>query len=152
MTAYNGSPIAVAGKYIAFIRHKGQSTPILFIVTDASTTPILGLESSSRLNLIKRINSIDSTRTNDYLQEFQNSFGELGTLPMPYHIVTDPSIPSVIDACQNVPIPLHSKLEKELRHMQVLGIITPVSEPTDWVSSIVTVEKPTGSLKVCLDP
>ena len=53
---------------------------------------------------------------------------------------------------KNVPIALHSKLEKELRRMQELGIITPVSEPTDWVSSIVTVEKPNGSLRVCLDP
>ena len=99
LTAYNGSPIAEAGKCTAFIRHKGQSTPILFIVTDTSTTPILGLESSSRLNLIKRINSIDSACTSDYLQEFQDCFSELGNLPMPYHIVTDTSIPPVIDAC-----------------------------------------------------
>ena len=51
-----------------------------------------------------------------------------------------------------MPIPLRAKLEQELRRMQALGIITPVSEPTDWVSSIVTVEKPNGSLRVCLDP
>ena len=33
------------------------------------------------------------------------------------------------------------------------GIITKVTEPTDWVNSIVLVEKPkTGKLRVCIDP
>ena len=33
-----------------------------------------------------------------------------------------------------------------------MGVITPVQEPTDWVSSLVIVEKPNGSLGICLDP
>ena len=32
------------------------------------------------------------------------------------------------------------------------GIIAPVNEPTDWVSSFVAIEKPNGTLRVCLDP
>ena len=31
-------------------------------------------------------------------------------------------------------------------------IIVPVDEPTDWVNSLVVKEKPSGSLRVCLDP
>ena len=30
-------------------------------------------------------------------------------------------------------------------------IITPISTPTDWVSSMVVVEKKDGSLRICLD-
>ena len=33
-----------------------------------------------------------------------------------------------------------------------LNIIVPVHEPTDWVNSIVPVEKLDGSLRLCLDP
>ena len=33
-----------------------------------------------------------------------------------------------------------------------LGVIVRVDEPTDWVSNYVAVEKPDGSLHVCLDP
>ena len=33
-----------------------------------------------------------------------------------------------------------------------LDVIEPVSEPTEWVNSLVTVEKPNGKLRVCLDP
>ena len=35
--------------------------------------------------------------------------------------------------------------------MQQLGVIAPVSKPTDWVSSMVTVVKP-GKLRICIDP
>jgi len=31
-------------------------------------------------------------------------------------------------------------------------ILLPVSEPTDWVSSMVILEKKDGSLRVCIDP
>lgn len=33
-----------------------------------------------------------------------------------------------------------------------MNIITKVTEPTDWVSSLVVVHKPNGALRVCLDP
>jgi len=32
------------------------------------------------------------------------------------------------------------------------SIIDPISEPTDWVSSMVVVEKKDGSLRICMDP
>ena len=31
-------------------------------------------------------------------------------------------------------------------------IIEPISDPTDWVSSIVVIEKKNGNLRICLDP
>ena len=36
--------------------------------------------------------------------------------------------------------------------MVKMKIITPIEEPTDWVSSLVIVEKPNGQLRICLDP
>ena len=33
-----------------------------------------------------------------------------------------------------------------------LGIILPVAEPTEWVNSLVIVEKPNSKLSLCLDP
>jgi len=36
--------------------------------------------------------------------------------------------------------------------MERFDIISKVTEPTDWVNSLVTVEKADGSLRVCLDP
>lgn len=36
--------------------------------------------------------------------------------------------------------------------MESLNIIQKFTEPTQWVSSLVVVEKPNGKLRVCLDP
>ena len=34
----------------------------------------------------------------------------------------------------------------------VLEVIERVQEPTDWVNSMVTVIKPNGKLRICIDP
>ena len=44
------------------------------------------------------------------------------------------------------------KLNEELDRMVKIEIITPIEQPTDWVRSLVTGEKPNGQLKICLDP
>ena len=36
--------------------------------------------------------------------------------------------------------------------MEKTGVTIKVTEPTDWVSSLVVVEKPNGKLRICLDP
>lgn len=36
--------------------------------------------------------------------------------------------------------------------MVQLGVIEPISTPTDWVNSIVLVKKTNGNLRICLDP
>ena len=39
-----------------------------------------------------------------------------------------------------------------LQEMVDLGILTSVTEPTEWVSSLTYPHKPNGSLYICLDP
>ena len=36
--------------------------------------------------------------------------------------------------------------------MEKLDIIEKISEPTDWVNSLVIVSKPNGKLRICIDP
>ena len=43
---------------------------------------------------------------------------------------------------------MHEKLDEWLKE----GIITPVEEPTDWVSSLAYSRKANGKLRICLDP
>ena len=53
---------------------------------------------------------------------------------------------------RKVPMALRTKLKAELDRMVQNDIIAPVQEPTDWVNSLVVVEKSNGKLRVCLDP
>ena len=43
-------------------------------------------------------------------------------------------------------------MKEELDKMEESKVIAKVTEPTDWVNSLVGVEKPNGKLRICLDP
>ena len=52
---------------------------------------------------------------------------------------------------RKVPVTLREPLRMELERMVEENILAPVSEATDWVSSVVTVVKP-NKLRICIDP
>ena len=53
---------------------------------------------------------------------------------------------------EKVPEALREPLQKELDSLVDQGILAKVTEPTDWVNSLVCVAKNTGALRLCLDP
>ena len=64
--------------------------------------------------------------------------------------VKEDSIPVVI-ARTKIPFSKREVVKRELDRMENLKVISRVDEPTDWVSSMVLVEKP-GKIRLCLDP
>ena len=145
LTAYNDSATPVKGFSILNVKYKDKTVPILFIIADINSQPIIGLKSSTNLDLIRRIDNIKQVnkfRVPPYLREFGDCFGSLGCFSKVHHIHTDPDIKPSVNPPRRVPIALESKLYDELRRMIKLKVITPVEEPTDWVSSYVAVEKP----------
>ena len=80
LSAYNGTPIPVAGKCIARVKHRGQIIPILFVVVDSDSVPLLGLNTCDKLNLIKQVYEIseDVQCHSSIEEEFSDCFGEIG--------------------------------------------------------------------------
>ena len=66
-------------------------------------------------------------------------------------IQIDPSVSPVIQPPRKVPLALHDKLFQELTRMESEGILSKVTEPTQWLNSLVIVET-NNKLRVCLDP
>ena len=64
LTAYSGSNILVIGKCIANMKLKNRSIPVLFIIAETSSSPILGLKTSENLNLIKPVLHVNSSVAN----------------------------------------------------------------------------------------
>ena len=58
------------------------------------------------------------------------------------HIAIDPALTPVIRPARKIPVTLREPLRKKLARMVQEDILTPASEPTDWVSSMATVVKP----------
>ena len=80
----------------------------------------------------------------DYFESYSDCFGELGTLPGVHHIVTDPNVPPVVNTPRRISIAMIDPLKRELQRMENLDVIEHVTEPSDWVNSLVVVEKPNG--------
>ena len=70
----------------------------------------------------------------------------------PYRLQIDPSAKPVVHPPRKVPLALKTALKEELDRLECLQILTPVSEPTPWMSSMVILKKPNGNIRVCLDP
>lgn len=51
----------------------------------------------------------------------------------------------VVQPCRKVPFALRGKLKDELARMEKLGVIKKIDEPTEWVSSLVAVQKKTDT-------
>ena len=87
LTAYNGTPIPVAGTCFARIKHKGQTVLILVIVVDSDSVPILGLNTCDKLNLIKKVYQMSHDVNSDapIQDEFSHCFGEIGCLNKIHH-------------------------------------------------------------------
>ena len=65
--------------------------------------------------------------------------------------VKEESCPAV-ERGRKFAIHLMPKLKTELEKMVKLKVITPVTEPTDWVSNLAYSQKANGDLQICLDP
>jgi len=150
-TAYNSTKIPVLGKCILRVLHKRKMVPILFIVTEADSMAILGLDTCEKLNLVERIMLVNKENP-DIMQEFSDCFGDIGILPKIHHIHANPEIKPVVHPPRRVPVALQQKLKAELDRMEKLNIIERVFEPTEWVNSLVLVQKPNGKLGVFLEP
>lgn len=89
------------------------------------------------------------------MKEFIDVFEGIGKLPVLNNIrlasganYVDP----VVCAAGRLPFRLEEKVYAKLTQMVNDGIITPVVEPTEWVSRMMVVGKPDGNVRICLDP
>ena len=71
---------------------------------------------------------------------FPKSFDHVGNMPGTYTMCLDPSVPPAQHARRKVPIEYKEQIEKALKQMDDLKIITLVTIPTEWVSSTTYLE------------
>ena len=64
----------------------------------------------------------------------------------------DDSVPPIINAPRRVPHALMNPLKEKLDELEKSGILKRVTEPTKWISSLVVAKKPSGKLRICIDP
>ena len=88
------------------------------------------------------------------LEQYSDVFkpGRGKPLGVPLHIDMDPSVKPVQAPRRRFPVAKLPEINKELQRLCDDGTITPVIQPTNWLSNILVKEKPTGKLRICIDP
>ncbi|PVD25369.1 hypothetical protein C0Q70_15869 [Pomacea canaliculata] len=171
LAVYNGTSLAPKGKTILTVKNPmtGKSYHFRFLVVEKNLTPLLGKKTSEKMGLItvnyENFESVDKITTtpkshvpmdlpsSHILDAYPDLFSETqGNLPGVVHLEVDPTVPPVTAPSGRVPHAMKDKLSKELKRLTKRGVITPVDQPTDWVSRMVLATKKSGKLRVCIDP
>ena len=145
LKSYSKHPIAIAGHATVPVTYKDNTTDVKFYVVELNQPAILSGEASSRLGLIERIHGVED------LPEFTNVKKATGVLPGLYSLKVDPSMRPVVHGPRRQPCALAAKIKAKLDEMVSEQHIVRVTEPTDWVSSMVTVLKK-DKVRICIDP
>ena len=163
---YGGRELYNYGEVPVVAQHNGHKIDTKFYVTDQGNN-LFGLQLCKALNIVRMVCDTGdcgdcsghydiselSSPSQVFIDSYPDVFDGIGCcLDRPYKIsLSGDAIPTVIPA-RKVPESLKVPLRHELDRLQRLDIIKKVTEPTEWVNSIVLVTKTNGDLRICLDP
>ena len=154
---------------ISLVNPKNMESHLIdFTIVDGNFAPLLGLETAQKMKLLfVQTQNILSIREDtlscdaekpkftrdEVMSEYSDVFGEeLGRMEGKVHLETEPNVaPTVMPPCR-VPVALKEKLKNELDWLTQRKVISPIQEPTDWVSSMIAAKKPDGNIRLCIDP
>lgn len=126
---------------------------IEFVIVKENFTPILGLRASQAMSFITlhddEFDRVSAISLDNHKEVFNKT---VGNLPGVHTLNVDTSIKPVVMPDRRIPLSVRPKLKAELDKLVVLGVLTPVDEPTPWVSQLVITLKKSGALRVCIDP
>ena len=148
--SYSGHQVKPLGQVEVGVEVGEREATLQFLVVPEGRKAVLGGESCLKLQLVKKVNSVQAAKFN--IEEYSDVFQGLGCLEGEHKINIDESVHPVVHSPRRVPEPIRDKVIEELHRMESEGIIFRVDEPTEWVNSLVTVRKPDGSIRICIDP
>ena len=133
--------IRIWGRTQPSLSHNLAHTQQPVYVVKSLKNNLLGLPAIPSLNLATRLQQIEESSM-AVQDEFPKLFQGLGSMGEEYEICLKDNVkPHVLCTVRNVPLPLHTKVQEKLKHMQSLGAISPVDEPSPWCTEIIVVPK-----------
>ena len=156
IVSYTGERKQIAGKINLPVWHKDRKKTLTFNVVNGDYQPILSLNTSIALGIVTLadcdvLSLTISPESNTILEEYKDVFEGLGELPGEYKIITDERVKPKVHPPRRVPVAVRPQIKEKLDELVQRNVITPVTEPTEWVSSMLAVIKP-NKIRICLDP
>ena len=177
---FDRSELATRGMITIKVQHpKSKCEYVLdFYVAAKHQQPILGFNACRAMNLLKVVeenicevqgyrndskpagppsggikaeNKLGCLTEAVILSEYADLFDGVGLLEGEVHLEVDKSVRPVQMPLRRLPIGVREKVAVELKRLTDLGILVPVSEPTEWVSALLVVARPNGRIRICVD-
>lgn len=159
---YSGETMQSQGRFHIDCVIRGEKHSLIFEIVETQQEPLLSGATCQRLGLMTftipdELHKVDTDQCAPLTKErllaaYDDIFrGPIESVPGEIHFELDPHITPVQCAPRNVPVALRERVKSELdRHIRE-GNIVSVSEPTAWISNMVTVAKP-DKIRLCIDP
>ena len=151
---YDGSTMVPMGTCTLHCTHEGKNYELDFQVVNVDQKPLLSATNCEQLGLltVHVSQTVHLVRETDIMTEYADVFTGLGCLPGEYHMEIDDTVKPVQHQPRRVAVALKPELQKKIDELERKGVLAKVTTPTDWISSMVAVRKPSGKLRICLDP
>ena len=158
--SFTGERIKPKGISQVEVEYNGEVYDLNVFVVKETTQLLLGRDWLAKIRLdwpklLKGIHNVQHVtdhhaELNSILKEYESLFdGKLGRLKdVKAKIDLVPDSTPYMAKCQRVPYAMREEVNQEIDRLVKEGILTPV-EKTDWASSIVTVRKTNGGIRVC---
>ena len=155
---YSKSTISAIGKAkISLVNPKNKESYLIDFTIVGNFTPVLGLETAQQMKLLvvqsqNTLSIREDTSPSDAekskftkdaeMSEYSVVFGEeSGCMEGKVHLESDPNVAATVMPPRLVPVALIEKLKNELDKLTQRKVISPIQEPTDWVSSLIAAKK-----------
>ncbi|XP_067933332.1 uncharacterized protein [Watersipora subatra] len=145
--------LPVLGTLKARLTYKERSiTETAYVIKDQPVS-LLSRHACERLELVTCHIKDQLEVTKEIRADFPNLFRGLGLLKGYCYKISlqHESKPVCIFTPRKVPLPLREKARLKLEEMVHQGVISPMTEATDWCSGMVPVLKPSGEVRICVD-
>ena len=141
------------GEVVLTSRYNDQVEDVRFFVVPGVESVLSG-HICIKLGLLKRVHQLKSKKPGARveLDDFPELFTGLGCMPGLYHIELAEGAISVVHPPRKVPVPQREKVIEDLKRVEKLSVIVRQEDSTEWVNSLVVVQKPCGAVRLCIDP
>ena len=115
---------------------------VKFVVVPNGFTNLLGLKTIQELGFI-------TINEECFISQIKApQLGDLGEATLRI----DENVQPKVLTCRKIPLAIEESVKEELDRLVEKGVLVPVTEPTVWVSQMAVVHKPSGKLRICIDP
>ena len=168
LRTYNGSTLPTEGTAeVSLVNPATQQQHLVsFEVVKGDHMPILGAMVAQDLKLLtvnegnfRRIDALHASvqplpsTGREVLKRCAAVFKDtVENLPDPIHLTLDQNVEPVIMPARKIPVSLEDPVKNELAHLVSKGVLARIDKAPQWVSQMAVVIKPTGVLRICIDP